>query len=329
MTTTSCQAVSVTRTINAASEELFAVLADPARHPEIDGSGMLRRAVSGSPIGRVGDTFVMSMHNDEMGDYEITNHVVEYERNRRIGWEPVLSAASRAEDQAEIGDRGRHRWIYDLKPVGPCATVVTEIYDCGQAPDRLRRAVRNGDRWVDSMTTTLERLDQQCGEARPQPETSALLSSLTGQRNHVLGILDGLTEDQLRQAVLPSGWSCLGLVQHLTISVERFWFRGIVAGEPAYVSTSDEEAEAAWRVPADLTAAAVLDAYRREIEFADAVIAATPLSKPPAIWPVEIWPDWRLPDFRAVMLHVITETACHAGHLDAARELIDGRQWMT
>jgi hypothetical protein len=140
--------------------------------------------------------------------------------------------------------------------------------------------------------------------------------------------LDGLTEDQLRQAVLPSGWSCLGLVQHLTISVERFWFRGIVAGEPPYVSTSDEEAEAAWRVPADLTAAAVLDAYRREIELADAVIAATPLSTPPAIWPVEIWADWRLPDLRAVMLHVITETACHAGHLDAVRELIDGRQWM-
>ncbi len=328
MTTISCQPVSVTRTIKAASEELFAFLADPARHPEIDGSGMLRRAVSSSPIGGLGDTFVMSMHNDEMGDYEITNHVVEYERNRRIGWEPVLSAASRSEDQAEIGDRGQHRWIYDLKPVGPCATVVTEIYDCGRAPDWLRRAVRNGDRWVDSMTTTLDRLDQQCGDVRPQPETSALLASLTSQRNHVLGILDGLTEDQLRRPVLPSGWSCLGLVQHLTISVERFWFRGIVAGEPGYVSTSDEEADAAWRVPADHSATAVLDAYRREIELADAVIAGTPISAPPAIWPVEIWPNWRLPDFRAVMLHVITETACHAGHLDAARELIDGRQWM-
>ena len=65
-------------------------------------------------------------------------------------------------------------------------------------------------------------------------------------------------------------------MQHLTISDERFWFRGIVAGEPAYVSTSDEEAEAAWKVPADLAAAAVLDAYRREIELADAVIAPLP-----------------------------------------------------
>jgi hypothetical protein len=164
-----------------------------------------------------------------------------------------------------------------------------------------------------------------------QPETSALLASLTIQRNHVLGILEGLTDDQLRRLVLPSGWSCLGMVQHLTISDERFWFRGIVGGDSACVSASADEAkaEAIWQVAPDAPAAAVLEAYRQEIELADAVIAATPLDQPPAIWPTEIWPDWRLPNLRAVILHVITETACHAGHLDAARELIDGHQWMT
>jgi hypothetical protein len=162
-------------------------------------------------------------------------------------------------------------------------------------------------------------------------ETSALLASLTIQRNHVLGILEGLTDDQLRRPVLPSGWSCLGMVQHLTISDERFWFRGIVGGDSACVSASADEAkaEAIWQVAPDAPAAAVLEAYRQEIELADAVIAATPLDQPPAIWPTEIWPDWRLPNLRAVILHVITETACHAGHLDAARELIDGHQWMT
>jgi uncharacterized damage-inducible protein DinB len=164
-----------------------------------------------------------------------------------------------------------------------------------------------------------------------QPETSALLASLTIQRNHVLGILEGLTDDQLRRPVLPLGWSCLGMVQHLTISDERFWFRGIVGGDSACVSASADEAkaEAIWQVAPDAPAAAVLEAYRQEIELADAVIAATPLDQPPAIWPTEIWPDWRLPNLRAIILHVITETACHAGHLDAARELIDGHQWMT
>jgi hypothetical protein len=329
MTTDVCQPVSVSRTIEAPAQELFAILADPARHPGIDGSGMLKHAISNGVIESVGDTFTISMHNAEMGNYEITNHVVEYERNRRIGWEPVLTAASRAEDQADVGDRSEHRWSYELKPVGPSTTVVTEFYDCSRAPDWLRTAVKNGHRWLESMTTTLEKLDQQCHGLPAQAETEALLSSLNNQRGHVLGILDGLTEDQLRRPVLPSGWTCLGMVQHLTISVERFWFSGIVAGESAYVGTSDEEAEAVWQVSPDMPAASVLDAYRREIERASAVITSTPLEKPPAIWPSEIWPDWRLPDFRAVMLHVITETACHAGHLDAARELIDRRQWMT
>jgi uncharacterized damage-inducible protein DinB len=170
-------------------------------------------------------------------------------------------------------------------------------------------------------------------------ETRALLSSLNNQRNHVLGILglpdlDGdqhmerLPDDALRRRVLPSGWSCLGMVKHLTVSDERFWFRGIVAGDPACVRTSDEAAAETWQVGADTRADAVFDAYRQEIELANAVIADTSLEAPPAIWPVEMWPNWRLPDTRAVILHVITETACHAGHLDAVRELIDGRQWL-
>jgi hypothetical protein len=44
-------------------------------------------------------------------------------------------------------------------------------------------------------------------------------------------------------------------------------------------------------------------------------------------WP-DYFGDWRLRDVREIILHVITETAVHAGHLDAARELLDGRTWM-
>ena len=63
-------------------------------------------------------------------------------------------------------------------------------------------------------------------------ETQALLTSLNAQREHVLGALDGLSEDVLRRALLPSGWTPLGMVQHLALDVERFWFRCAVAGEP-------------------------------------------------------------------------------------------------
>jgi uncharacterized protein YndB with AHSA1/START domain len=159
MTEGACQPVSVSRTIEAPAERLFGVLTHSANHPLIDGSGMLREAPSDVVLSRVGDVFAMRMHNDEMGDYEMSNYVVEYELNRRIGWEPVLTAASREEDQADLGDRGEQRWSYELTPMGPGSTVVTEIYDCGRSPEWLRRAVKGGTRWIPSMTTTLEKLD--------------------------------------------------------------------------------------------------------------------------------------------------------------------------
>jgi len=155
-------------------------------------------------------------------------------------------------------------------------------------------------------------------------ERQALRSYLATQRDHVLGSLEGLSEEDLRRPILPSHWTCAGLVRHLAIDVERFWFRAVVAGEPM----PGEEPDNAWQVPADLTATAVLDGYRREIELADAVIAATSLDSAPAWWPEDLFGSWRLNDLREILLHVITETATHAGHLDAARELIDGRQWI-
>jgi uncharacterized damage-inducible protein DinB len=155
-------------------------------------------------------------------------------------------------------------------------------------------------------------------------ESRLLLSSLSAQRDHVLGILEGLPDEALRRPVLPSGWTCLGLVRHLAIDVERFWFRSIMAGQQVEPRESDA---AVWQVAPGEPAESVLGLYRREIELADAIIAVTPLDTGPARWPDE-WASWRLGDLREIMLHVITETACHAGHLDAVRELIDGRTWL-
>jgi hypothetical protein len=159
MTEEICEPVSVSREIEAPAKALFELLARPTNHPRIDGSGMLRQGSDGV-ISGVGDVFTMTMHNDEMGDYEMSNHVVEYELNRRIGWEPVLKAASRPEDQGEIGDRSEHRWSYELTPLSPRSTLVTETYDCSRAPAWLRKAVKGGNRWVASMTASLENLDE-------------------------------------------------------------------------------------------------------------------------------------------------------------------------
>ncbi|MET8032187.1 DinB family protein [Streptomyces sp. NPDC005381] len=164
-------------------------------------------------------------------------------------------------------------------------------------------------------------------EADADSEVTSLLKVLDGQRRHVLGILDGLDDDALRRPVLPSGWNCLGLVQHLALDVERFWFRGVLAGDEEIVRdlpTGDE----AWNVGTEATAAAVLDGYRQETAAADAVITASPADAVLAWWPHDLFGEPHLHTLRDVLLHVITETACHAGHLDATRELIDGRRWL-
>jgi hypothetical protein len=112
------------------------------------------------------------------------------------------------------------------------------------------------------------------------PETTVLLSMLRAQRAHVLGTLTGLPDEALRRPVRPSGWTRLGLVCHLALDVERFWFRAVIAG--------------------------------------------TPLDAGPAWWPDDPFEDLRRRELRRTVLHVVTETAAHAGHLDAVRELIDG-----
>ncbi|MFF4554344.1 DinB family protein [Streptomyces sp. NPDC001422] len=164
-------------------------------------------------------------------------------------------------------------------------------------------------------------------EADADSKVTSLLKVLDGQRRHVLGILDGLDDDALRRPVLPSGWNCLGLVQHLALDVERFWFRGVLAGDEEIIRnlpTGDE----AWNVSPEATAAAVLDGYRQETAAADVVITASPADAALAWWPHDLFGEPHLHTLRDVLLHVITETACHAGHLDAARELIDGRRWL-
>ena len=158
-------------------------------------------------------------------------------------------------------------------------------------------------------------------------EHQLLLAHLNAQRRHVLGILEGLDDEALRRPVLPSGWSCLGMLRHLALDDERFWFQAVLAGDPDAIAEVTGEARDAWAVGPETTAESVFALYRDQAELADALLASTSLDTPPAWWP-DFFGDWRLDNAREVVLHVLTETAVHAGHLDAARELIDGRTWL-
>lgn len=149
--------LSVSLRVEAPAERLFALLADTANHPLIDGSGMVREAAPAVRLSGTGDAFVMNMHHDEFGYYQMRNEVVEYQAGRRLTWEPVRVPPAGSEPDDDL-DRGLYRWGYELSPDGPGATMVTETFDCSRSPEGLREAVQEGEGWRDAMTASLVKL---------------------------------------------------------------------------------------------------------------------------------------------------------------------------
>ena len=140
-------------------------------------------------------------------------------------------------------------------------------------------------------------------------ERELLLAWLGFLRGAVLRKLDDLDDQQARWR--PDGRliSLLGIVNHLT-HVEWRWIEGGMRGQE--VSRSEEE----FQPGPELTVAAALAAYRERAAATDAAVRALPLTAPCR------WGDQT--DLRWVLLHLINETARHAGHADATRELLDG-----
>jgi uncharacterized damage-inducible protein DinB len=159
-------------------------------------------------------------------------------------------------------------------------------------------------------------------------ETELLLRHLNGQRQHILNTMDGLDDAALMQRNLPSQWSPAALVSHLTYDVERFWFRQVVANEPGGFRLP-EGMEEAWWIPDDASPRDILVAYRAEIVYVDHLVRARNLDDVPLWWDESLFGPATQPDsLRDVILHVITETATHAGQMDVVRELSDGKQNM-
>jgi hypothetical protein len=133
--------VSVTRLIPAGRQELFDIVADPARHPLIDGSGSVKAARPGNPDRlSLGATFSMDM---KLGaDYRIRNTVVEFDEPALIGWRHFNG----------------HIWRYRFTDV-PGGTLVTEEWDARGARNRLFLVLlRFPQRNRAGMTATLDRL---------------------------------------------------------------------------------------------------------------------------------------------------------------------------
>jgi uncharacterized damage-inducible protein DinB len=156
------------------------------------------------------------------------------------------------------------------------------------------------------------------------PDLALLRGYLQGQRRHVLAAFDGLSDEDMHRAVLPSGWSGVQLLHHLALDDERFWVRAMIGGD---VDARDGLSDNAWAVPDGLSVSDVRELYLRETQLSDAVLTEVDLGGAPAWWPDFMGKQW-MQSNRDVLLHVIVETAAHAGHADAVRELIDGKQWV-
>ncbi|MEU6476729.1 DinB family protein [Streptomyces sp. NPDC047017] len=156
------------------------------------------------------------------------------------------------------------------------------------------------------------------GDLRPPglnaDEKTTLVAFLGYLRNAVAAKATGAAEDALRTPGVTSGTSVLRLVKHLT-AVEHNWFVWAYGGASAPLHDDD--------VPLadDETAEALLAAYAEAIEESDAVIdACDDLDRPGARSLRETPP----PSLRWILVHMIEETARHAGHADILREQIDG-----
>lgn len=136
------RSVSVSRLIEAPADVIFAVIANPARHAEIDGSGTVRGSKEASPeLLTMGSKFGMKM---KLGvPYDMRSTVVEYEKDALIAWAHF----------------GKHRWRYELE-AAEGGTMVTETFDWSTSRAPLFIELMGyPKKHVPSMQKTLERLE--------------------------------------------------------------------------------------------------------------------------------------------------------------------------
>jgi uncharacterized damage-inducible protein DinB len=144
-------------------------------------------------------------------------------------------------------------------------------------------------------------------------EADTLVVFLDYLRECIVAKGDGLDDEALRRSTVPSGTSLLGLVKHLTMA-ETFWFQHVFAGTDVVVPESDLE-------PGDTTES-VLAGYAAACAAGNEVVAACDdlerLAVRKGTRSVQLSLRW-------ILVHMIEETARHAGHCDIIREQIDGQ----
>jgi hypothetical protein len=149
-------------------------------------------------------------------------------------------------------------------------------------------------------------------------ERETLIAFLDKYRETVLVKLDGLDRDQLSSRLLDSRTTLLGLVKHL-ILVEEWWFVTVMSGGPEPEEDPDDP-DAEWLIVDGDTPGQIVADYRAAYAHSDEIARAQ--ASLDARVPGPHRPDKSV---RWILVHMLEETARHAGHADILRELIDGR----
>jgi hypothetical protein len=149
-----------------------------------------------------------------------------------------------------------------------------------------------------------------------------LHDDLRWTRESLVWKLDGLSEYDVRRPRTATGTNLLGLVKHLTVAEARYLGEIFQRPFPEPIPRWDDAAanRAHLWVTEQETRADIIERYGRACRHADATIDALPIDAPGHV------PWWPRPDVKLfnVMVHLLTETARHAGHADILREELDG-----
>jgi hypothetical protein len=170
----------------------------------------------------------------------------------------------------------------------------------------------------------VEHFTQPRSPAPTSDEVDILLGFVRWQREQVVATADGLTDEELRWT--PDGrlLPILGVINHLT-HMEWRWVEGRYLGSE-FPARTDE-----FSLGTDVTGAEVIDAYARQARRTERIVRAAPNLEAPCLGdeggrgPAHRLLGFAHPiDLRWVLLHLIEETAHHAGHADSTREMLDG-----
>lgn len=157
-------------------------------------------------------------------------------------------------------------------------------------------------------------------DASPDSERAGLIEFLDYQREALIRKLEGISDQDARRTPTASSLCLLSLVKHSAIW-ERRWFQVIVAGRrfaDEWPSVPTEDEDDTFELEDGDTVESVVAYYREQIAGARQILGNFDLDAPCA------WSEMTNRNLRWVALHMIEETARHAGHADIIRESIDG-----